>query len=145
MAAENVSEISRVSGRYRDRLKGGSAAHLITALALAVALLTTALLPTAKIDCKNADGMPAIEQMLHEVAVVRGIDPKAFRRTALIESQLNPRAYHRHSNAAGIFQVTPSTAREYGLVQVFDPMANAEAAAALWLDNTKLLRLSLFI
>ena len=138
MAPDNMSEISLALESRWDRLTEGSAARLITALALAVALLTVALLATVKTDSK-----PAIERMLHEVAVRYGIDPKAFRRMAWIESQLNPRAYYPLSNAAGLFQFTPSTARRYGLVQTFDPKANAETAAAHWLHNTKVLRRAL--
>ena len=135
MVPGNVSEISLALESRWDCSKGRSAAPLTIGLVLGIALHAVALLLTAKID-----GRVTIERMLHDVAVAYGIDPKAFRRTAQIESRFNPRAYHPRSKAAGIFQVTPSTARHYGLVQVFDPKSNAEAAAALWLHNATVLR-----
>ena len=81
--------------------------------------------------------------LVRGVAERHGIDPDDFVHMAKIESALNPRAYHPISKAAGLFQVIPSTARQYGLTTAFDPSANAEAAAALWRDNERALRRAL--
>ncbi|PBB30301.1 transglycosylase SLT domain-containing protein [Mesorhizobium sp. WSM3882] len=84
-----------------------------------------------------------IKALIGEVAVRHGIEPKDFLRMAQIESGFNPRAYHPKSRAAGLFQFIPSTARRYGLKDPFDAQANAEAAAALWLENAAGLRKAL--
>jgi hypothetical protein len=90
-------------------------------------------------DCARAQ----VIHLVREVAERHGIDTDDFVHMAKIESALNPRAYHPISKAAGLFQVIPSTARQYGLMTAFDPTANAEAAAALWHDNGRALRRAL--
>jgi hypothetical protein len=139
MAPGNMSEALPLESRW-DRSKGGFAALVIIGLVLGAALVTMTLRIMALLPPARTNDKAAIERMLREIALTHGIDPKAFYRTAQIESRLDPLAYHPRSKAAGIFQVTPPTARRYGLVQVFDPKANAEAAAALWLHNATVLR-----
>jgi soluble lytic murein transglycosylase-like protein len=84
---------------------------------------------------------PVDPQVLAAIAtqVSAGIDSVAFRRMAWIESRFKPHAFNPQSNAAGLFQFIPSTARRYGLTNPFDPFASAEAAARLWIDNAVLL------
>ena len=78
-----------------------------------------------------------VVRLIEEIATKYGIDPKAFLKMAKIESALNPKAFHPKSKAAGLFQFIPSTARAYGLKDPFDARANAEAAARLWIDNSR--------
>jgi hypothetical protein len=78
--------------------------------------------------------------VVREAAVSHGLDPDDFLRMADIESGLDPYAYHPASRASGLFQFLPATARQYKLDNVFDARANANAAAALWLDNRRALR-----
>jgi hypothetical protein len=78
--------------------------------------------------------------IVHETAETHGVDPEDFARMAEIESGFDPRAYHPISRASGLFQFIPSTAQQYKLEAVFNPEANANAAAALWLDNSRALR-----
>jgi len=59
---------------------------------------------------------------------------------AQIESGFDPFAYHPVSQASGLFQFLPATARQYKLNAVFNARANANAAAILWLDNARMLR-----
>jgi hypothetical protein len=81
-----------------------------------------------------------IVSLIRETAKEHGVRPEAFVRTAEIESAFDPFAYHPVSRASGLFQFLPSTARQYKLEAVFNARANANAAAALWLDNTRALR-----
>ena len=78
--------------------------------------------------------------LVRDTAERHGLDPDDFLRMAQIESSLNPFAYHPISRASGLFQFLPSTAQQYKLSAVFNARANADAAAALWLDNVKVLR-----
>ena len=80
---------------------------------------------------------------IREAAVSHNLNPDDFVRMAKIESRLDPYAYHPVSRASGLFQFVPATARQYKLDNVFDARANANAAAALWLDNRRALRRSL--
>ena len=77
---------------------------------------------------------------IREAAVSHDLDPDDFLRMAEIESGLDPYAYHPVSRASGLFQFLPATARQYKLDNVFDARANANAAAALCLDNRRALR-----
>ena len=81
-----------------------------------------------------------IVSLIRETAQSRGLDPDDFVRMAEIESGFDPNARHPISGASGLFQFMPSTARQYKLKAMFDARANANAAAALWLDNTRALR-----
>src|SRR5687768_7002971 len=101
----------------------------IAALASSIALL---VLP----DFNRA----VIVSLIRETAQEHGVKPDALLRTAQIESAFDPFAYHPVSRASGLFQFLPSTARQYKLEAVFNARANANAAAALWLDNTRALR-----
>ncbi len=78
--------------------------------------------------------------LIRETALSHKLNPDDFVRLAEIESGLDPSAYHSGSRASGLFQFLPATARQYKLEAVFDPLANANAAAALWLDNRRALR-----
>ena len=63
-----------------------------------------------------------------------GQSPAAMISVARCESGLNPRAVNRSSNASGLFQFLPSTWRTtpYAGQNIFDPVANANAAAWMW-------------
>nr|WP_172682371.1 transglycosylase SLT domain-containing protein [Sinorhizobium meliloti] len=115
-------------------------------LASAIGFDTTAATAEVNVNTKLiAFGNERREMMaiIVEVAIQQGINPKDFLRMAQIESGFNPRAMHPNSRACGLFQFIPSTARSYVLTDCFDPRANADAAAALWLDNAVGLRKAL--
>jgi hypothetical protein len=78
--------------------------------------------------------------LIREAALNHGLNPDDFVPMAEIESRLDPYAHHPVPHASGLFQVLPATARQYKLDNVFDARANANAAAALWLDNRRALR-----
>jgi Transglycosylase SLT domain len=55
--------------------------------------------------------------------------------TAGIESGHNPQSFNQFSGARGVFQFIPSTAKQYGLKDPYDPVASTDAAARLAADN----------
>lgn len=63
-----------------------------------------------------------------------GQSPAAMIAVARCESALNPRAVNRSSGASGLFQFMPGTWRTtpYAAQDIFDPVANANAAAWMW-------------
>lgn len=63
-----------------------------------------------------------------------GQSPAAMIAVARCESALNPRAVNRSSGASGLFQFMPGTWRTtpYAAQNIFDPVANANAAAWMW-------------
>lgn len=60
-------------------------------------------------------------------------------QVANIESRFNPSAKNPNSSAAGLFQFTKGTARDYGLANPMDPIASTDAAARLAADNAQTL------
>jgi hypothetical protein len=67
--------------------------------------------------------------------------PRGYlRRTAQIESAMNPRAQNPNSSAGGLFQFINATASAYGLRDRFDPHQATDAAARLARDNANRLR-----
>ena len=85
-------------------------------------------------DYSRQDVLAIVER----TAAQRGIPRDDFLRFAFIETggQFNERAFNASSGAAGLFQFVPSTARAYGIRgNEFDPVANADAGARLYLDN----------
>ncbi|MEY8843492.1 transglycosylase SLT domain-containing protein [Cribrihabitans sp. XS_ASV171] len=70
-----------------------------------------------------------------EVAIEEGIDLLDFVAIATIESNLNAKAKNPYSTASGVMQFIASTAKAYGLRDVFDAQANAQAGAHLLKDN----------
>ena len=66
--------------------------------------------------------------------------PKGYlRRTAEIESSLDPNAQNPNSSAGGLFQFIDGTAAEFNLENRFDPIQASNAAAKLASRNAKIL------
>lgn len=84
-----------------------------------------------------------IADIIEEAARRRGVSPAYMRRTAEIESGMNPRAKNPNSSAGGLFQFIDGTARQYGLADRFDPVAASDAAARLAADNRSILQRAL--
>lgn len=63
-----------------------------------------------------------------------GQSPSAMLAVARCESNLDPSAFNPRSNASGLFQFLPGTWRTtpYASSSIFDPYANANAAAWMW-------------
>lgn len=66
-----------------------------------------------------------------------GLPPGYLDQTAYIESGFDPNA--DNGIAKGAFQFTGPTAKQYGLQNPFDPIASAQAAAKLGVDNQNFL------
>jgi len=82
----------------------------------------------------------SIMNVILDTATKYGINPKSFAKVANIESKFDVNAKSNKSSAGGLFQFTDKTAKSYGLVNKFDAVSNADAAARLWLDNARGLR-----
>jgi hypothetical protein len=66
------------------------------------------------------------------------VDVKFMLTMAFIESAFNPKAKNP-SGAAGLYQFMPSTAKQYKLINPYNPQEAADAAARLATDNAKYL------
>ncbi len=67
---------------------------------------------------------PYIERVARE----NGLSPDLIKAVALVESGLDPHAVSP-KGAQGLMQLMPATARQYGVTDVFNPLANLEAGA----------------
>ena len=68
-----------------------------------------------------------------------GLPEGYLRRTAEIESSLDPNAQNPDSSAGGLFQFLDATAAEFNLTDKFDPVQASNAAAKLASRNAKIL------
>jgi uncharacterized protein YraI len=106
---------------------------------------TTAAAPDAAPDTAIANpGAPAsneqeIVSIIHQAANAYGQNPDDMVRVARCESSLNPRAVDNSGSYHGLFQFVPSTfaATPYGGQDIYDPWANAHAAAWMWSEGRK--------
>ena len=78
-----------------------------------------------------------LEAMITREATAAGMNPADFIRMAEIESSFNPNAGAKTSSAKGLFQFIDSTAKNYGLKNVYDPVESTRAAIRLAKDNIK--------
>jgi soluble lytic murein transglycosylase-like protein len=67
---------------------------------------------------------PYIERVARET----GLQPELIKAVALVESGFDARAVSR-AGAQGLMQLMPQTARDYGVADAFDPLANLQAGA----------------
>ncbi|WP_406233560.1 XVIPCD domain-containing protein [Isoptericola jiangsuensis] len=76
--------------------------------------------------------------IIEQVAQRKGISSEDFLRFAHIETggQFDERAHNSRTDAKGLFQFLPSSARQYGLTgHEYDPTRNTEAAADMFQRN----------
>jgi hypothetical protein len=85
----------------------------------------------------NIGNAPQMTPNFDKINNSYGLPAGYLNRTAYIESSFNPNANNGISK--GEFQFTNATAGQYGLKNPFDPMASADAAARLAVDNQKFL------
>lgn len=80
-----------------------------------------------------------ITSIIKDAARAHGQDPEAMLRVARCESGLNPYAVDASGSYYGLFQFVPSTfaGTPYGGGDIFDPAANAGAAAWMWEQGRK--------
>lgn len=77
--------------------------------------------------------------VIQQAAAAYGQNPDDMIRVARCESNLNPRAVGAGGMYHGLFQFVPSTfaATPYGGQDIYDPWANAHAAAWMWSEGRK--------
>jgi soluble lytic murein transglycosylase-like protein len=84
----------------------------------------------------GADGYSAEElvQIIDAAADTYGQPREDMLRVATCESELNPAAVNASSGASGLFQFMPGTwaTTPFADQDIFDPVANANAAAWMW-------------
>ncbi|MGB6199627.1 MAG: transglycosylase SLT domain-containing protein [Candidatus Acidiferrales bacterium] len=68
---------------------------------------------------------PSLDQMVHEVAARYNVDPQLIRAVIGQESNWDPHAVSR-TGAQGLMQLVPTTARELGVRNAFDPQQNLD-------------------
>jgi hypothetical protein len=71
-----------------------------------------------------------VSALVTSAATQYGIDPALALAVAQRESSLNPNAYNASSGAAGVMQLEPATASQYGVTNPFDPTQNVPAGVA---------------
>ena len=65
-------------------------------------------------------------QIIEKVAAEQGVDPKLVHAVIEVESHYQERA-RSPKGAKGLMQLMPGTARQYAVVNPYDPVANIEA------------------
>jgi soluble lytic murein transglycosylase-like protein len=75
-----------------------------------------------------ADPQPAVPygELIDKVAAEQGVPVKLVRAVIQVESAYESRARSR-KGAMGLMQLMPETARQYGVSNPYDPLANIEA------------------
>jgi soluble lytic murein transglycosylase-like protein len=68
---------------------------------------------------------PTLDQMVNTVAARYNVDPQLVRAVIGAESNWDPHAVSR-TGAQGLMQLVPTTARELGVSNAFDPQQNLE-------------------
>lgn len=95
--------------------------------------------PSLAAETANADASPEplaasaaplapaqVERLIQRVSAVHGVDAALVRAVVAVESGFEPRA-RSPKGAVGLMQVLPSTGRQYGVANLYDPGANLEA------------------
>ena len=100
---------------------------------------TKAVAPTA-----TTGRMGAVDGLIREHATAQGVSSDLVRAVIQAESAFNPRA-RSVKGAMGLMQLMPETAKEYGVVDPYDPAENIRAGVAYlkkllvqYADNVKL-------
>jgi uncharacterized protein YraI len=90
--------------------------------------------PPPPAPAPRASSGNAIVDLITEAAIAYGQSPAELLRVARCESNLDPSAYNPYSGASGLFQFLPGTWRTTPFAghSIFDPWANANAAAWMW-------------
>lgn len=81
-------------------------------------------------------------KLVSDVAQENGLSRKYAATVAIIESKGNSDVCYAgsRSNACGVYQFIPSTAKRYGLSDRFDPVASSEAFVEFTEDNREILQ-----
>jgi soluble lytic murein transglycosylase-like protein len=74
----------------------------------------------------DASSLIPYGEVIDRVASEQGVSSKLVRAVIQVESAYQPRARSR-KGAMGLMQLMPETARQYGVVNPYDPVSNIEA------------------
>lgn len=99
--------------------------------------------PDAMPKPQSLDGLSPVTKVIKDAADRHGVDGETMIKIASIESGGVPWAKNPKSDAAGLFQFMPATAKQYGLKDPMDPAASADSAARMLKDNGAFLKKSL--
>lgn len=106
---------------------------------LAISGDTDTVTGSTTVDASAGSGETDVVQIIYSAAAMYGQSGDDLLRVATCESGLNPNAVNSSSNASGLFQFLPSTwaTTPYAGEDIFDPVANAEAAAWMWANGRR--------
>jgi soluble lytic murein transglycosylase-like protein len=133
MAPESFDAVSRSLARQRSRR---------VAVAVIVATTTGRLAmpqPASAKGCKYREDDKRILRYIRRAAKKYNQSKKAMERVARCESNLDPCAVNKKGPYYGLFQFLKSTWKStpYGNEDIFDPKAQALAAAWMWKKGRK--------
>jgi soluble lytic murein transglycosylase-like protein len=81
---------------------------------------------TTQINWQNPIDAKPFSELIETVALKHGVDPKLVHAVVQAESNYDPRA-KSNVGARGLMQVMPSTGRDFGIGNLYDPEKNLEA------------------
>jgi len=105
-------------------------------LAVSLALICTPLAAEAMGTAGLPKNLP-FDKQVKEIAKRHGIEPSLVHSIILHESNYNIYAVSS-KGALGLMQLMPETAKQYGVLNVFDPTQNIEGGVKYLKDLTKL-------
>jgi soluble lytic murein transglycosylase-like protein len=82
--------------------------------------------PTRRTWTGQATVNSAFDALIRRLAAEKGVDASIVRAVIQVESGYQPRA-RSVKGAVGLMQVMPSTARQYGITNLYDPSSNIRA------------------
>ncbi len=94
---------------------------------------------SAAVESAAPSGGGDIAQIISDAAARYGQDPQAMLRVATCESNLDPNAINGPGDTHGLFQFLPGTfaGTPYAGSSIYDPYANANAAAWMWSEGRR--------
>ena len=101
---------------------------IIALVAIAYLVLTGHTFNHTQLNIPTTSGFTSLQSEAYNDAVSEGINPRYFVNQIQQESGFNPGAYNATSQASGIAQFIPSTARSWG-VDPWDPHSSLKGAA----------------
>jgi soluble lytic murein transglycosylase-like protein len=104
---------------------------------LAVSLTASSASAASLAEARSGPSVQQVQQIIGDAFAPLGPAAQEWAlRVAKCESSYNPNAINRYSGASGLFQFMPSTWKSTPQAKagksVFDPVANAQAAAWLY-------------
>jgi soluble lytic murein transglycosylase-like protein len=111
--------------------------HKLFRCLLAVFALACIALPTEAVGTVGLPKNLPFDKHVKEIAKRHGIEPSLVHSIILHESNYNVYAVSS-KGALGLMQLMPETARQYGVLNVFDPAQNIEGGVKYLRDLTKL-------